>query len=202
MKLKSTLFLTICLSITSFVKAQLPEKPEDVSPLLIGETIPNEQVGTMDGKTVALHDLLKDKPTVLIFYRGGWCPFCNTHLAEVGQAEEEILKLGYQILAVSPDDMAHLQKTDEKNKLNYQLLSDSKGTLTKASGLAFKAPERYSKMLVEHSSGDNTGFLPVPAVFVLNTKGEILFEYINPNYKVRMPGDLLMAALKSLMNNP
>ncbi len=123
-------------------------------------------------------------------------------MAEVGQAEEDILKLGYQILAVSPDDVAHLQKTDEKNKLNYQLLSDSKGLLTMATGLAFKAPERYSKMLVEHSSGDNTGFLPVPAVFILNTKGEILFEYINPNYKVRMPGDLLLAVLKSLANKP
>lgn len=200
MKLKIALFLTICLSITSFVKAQLPEKPEDVSPLLIGEIIPNEQVATMDGKNVVLHDLLKEKPTVLIFYRGGWCPYCNTQLAEVGQAEEDILKLGYQIIAVSPDDAQHLQATDEKNKLNYQLLSDSKGLLTKAAGLAFKAPERYGKMLVEHSSGDNNGFLPVPAVFVLNTKGEILFEYINPNYKVRMPGDLLLAALKSLAN--
>ncbi len=71
MKLKIALFLMLCLSATSFLKAQLPEKSEDVSPLLIGETIPNVQVGTMDGKTVALHDLLKDKPTVLIFYRGG-----------------------------------------------------------------------------------------------------------------------------------
>jgi len=198
MKLKIALLLTICLSTVYASKAQLPEKAEDVSPLLIGETIPNEPVVTADGKTVALHNLLKEKPTVLIFYRGGWCPYCNHHLAEIGEAEADILQLGYQIIAVSPDDAKHLQATDEKNKLNYQLLSDSKGLLTKAAGLAFQAPERYSKMLVEHSSGDNNGFLPVPALFVLNTKGEILFEYINPNYKMRMPGNLLLAALKIL----
>lgn len=198
MKLKISLLLTLCLSITSIAFAQLPEKAEDISPLLIGETIPDEAVTTVDGQTVNLHKLLKEKPTVLIFYRGGWCPYCNHHLAEVGQAEAEILKLGYQIIAVSPDDVKHLQATEEKNKLNYQLLSDSKGLLTKATGIAFKAPERYGKMLVEYSSGDNAGFLPVPAVFVLNTKGEILFEYINPNYKERMPGDLLLAVLKSL----
>lgn len=202
MNFKTTFSLIFCLSFTSWVIAQLPEKAEDVSPLLIGEMIPNEQVTTTDGNTIAFHNLLKEKPTVLIFYRGGWCPYCNTQLVEIGQAEADILKLGYQIIAVSPDDVKHLQVTDEKNKLNYQLLSDSKGLLATAAGIAFKAPERYGKMLVEHSGGDNVGFLPVPTVFVLDTKGEILFEYINPNYKVRMPGDLLLAVLKTLAAKP
>lgn len=198
MNLKIAFLLTFCLAMTAPLSAQIAEKPEDISPLLIGETIPNEQVTTMEGKMVALHDLIKVKPTVLIFYRGGWCPYCNHHLAEMGEAEADILKLGYQILAVSPDDMEHLQATDDKNKLNYQLLSDSKGTLIKAAGLAFKAPERYNKMLVDYSSGNNDGWLPVPSVFILNTKGEIAFEYINPNYKERMSADLLLAVLKAL----
>ncbi|MDX1943067.1 MAG: peroxiredoxin-like family protein [Saprospiraceae bacterium] len=198
MKLKIALFLMICLSIAYSGIAQLPEKPEDVSPLLIGETIPNEQVTTSDGKTVAFHDLIKEKPTVLIFYRGGWCPYCNTHLAEIGQAEAEILQLGYQIIAVSPDDVKHLQATDEKNKVNYQLVSDGKGLLATATGIAFKAPDRYGKMLAEYSDSANPGYLPVPTLMVLNTKGEILFEYIRPEYKSRISSDLLIAVLKNL----
>lgn len=198
MKIKITFLLTFCFSAIYTLYGQLPEKPEDVSPLLIGETIPNESVITVEGKSVAIYDLIKEKPTVLIFYRGGWCPYCNTHLAEIGQAEEDILKLGYQILAVSPDDAQHLQATDEKNKLNYQLLSDGKGTLAQAAGIAFQAAERSKPRLSEYSGGQNPGYLPVPAVFVLNTKGEILFEYIRPDYKSRLPGDLLLAVLKSL----
>jgi peroxiredoxin len=48
------------------------------------------------------------------------------------------------------------------------------------------------------SDGQNKGFLPVPSVFVVDKAGEILFEYINPNYKKRLNGDLLMAVLKTL----
>jgi len=177
--------------------AQIPANAEDIAPLLVGETMPDVQVTTLDGQTASFLDLVKAKPAVVIFYRGGWCPYCNRHLAEVGQAEANILAAGYQILAVSPDDVTHLQATADKNDLNYTLVSDSNGALTKAAGLAFQAPERYGEMLGEHSGGGNSGgFLPVPAVFVLNTKGEILFEYIKPNYKVRMSGELLKAVLQ------
>lgn len=198
MQTKITFLLLFFFSVINLALAQLPEKAEDISPLLIGETFPNEQIATLDGKTIGFQELIKEKPTVVIFYRGGWCPYCNRHLAEIGQVEGQILELGYQILAVSPDDAEHLKATVDKNDINYQLISDSNGALAKAAGIAFQAPERYTKMLGEYSSGDNTGFLPVPAVFVLNTKGEILFEYINPNYKVRMSGDLLLAVLKNL----
>ncbi len=196
MKFVSSLFMLVIS--TSALLAQLPEKPEDVSPLLVGETIPDEQVATLDGKSVMFHKLIKAKPTVLVFYRGGWCPYCNLHLAELGEAEEEILQLGYQIIAVSPDDAAHLQATGEKNKVKYQLVSDVKGNLASATGIAFQAPERSKQRLSEYSDGQNPGYLPVPSLFVLNTQGEILFEYINPNYKVRIPADLLLAVLKTL----
>ena len=197
--MKNTILIALCFFLISntSLMAQLPANAEDIAPLLVGETMPDVQVTTLDGKAVNFLDLVKTKPAVVIFYRGGWCPYCNRHLAEVGQAEANILAAGYQILAVSPDDVTHLQATADKNDLNYTLVSDSNGALTKAAGLAFQAPERYGEMFGEHSGGGNSGgFLPVPAVFVLNTKGEILFEYINPNYKVRMSGELLKAVLQ------
>jgi len=199
--MKNTILFALCLFIISNtpLMAQVPANAEDIAPLLVGETMPDVQVTTLDGKAANFLDLVKTKPTVVIFYRGGWCPYCNRHLAEIGQAEGDILAAGYQILAVSPDDVEHLQATVDKNDLNYQLVSDSDGSLTKAAGLAFQAPERYGKMLGEHSGGGNSeGFLPVPAVFVLNTEGVILFEYINPNYKVRMSGELLKAVLQHI----
>lgn len=197
--MKNTILFALLLLVNTSLLAQLPENPEDVSPLLVGETMPDVQVTTLDGQSVNFLELVKAKPTVVIFYRGGWCPYCNRHLAEVGQAEADIIAAGYQILAISPDDAEHLKGTADKNDLKYQLLSDSNGALTKAAGLAFQAPERYGKMLGEHSGGGNSeGFLPVPAVLVLNTKGEILFEYINPNYKVRMSGELLKAVLQHI----
>ncbi len=195
--LHSLLPLTLLL-LSAPLLAQLPEQPEDVSPLLVGETVPNLPVGNVDEEIVMLHDLLLEKPTVLVFYRGGWCPYCNRHLAELGQREAAILEQGYQIIAVSPDAAESLQATGEKVELNYTLLSDADGTLSRGVGIAFQAPERYSERLAEVSAGKNKGFLPVPAVFVLDTEGTILFEYINPNYQQRLSGAVLMAVLENL----
>jgi peroxiredoxin len=177
--------------------AQLPEKPQDISPLLIGETIPDVTIEDREGKAVQTSTLFT-KPTVLVFYRGGWCPYCNKQLSALGEQQEAIEKMGFQVIAISPDDAAHLNKSAGDNKLNYTLLSDSKGVFTTAMGLAFKAPANYIDMLSKSSSGLNTGFLPVPAVYIINSKREVEFMYVNPDYKKRLSSALLLAALQSL----
>ena len=82
--------------------------------------------------------------------------------------------------------------------MHYQLYSDSEGNFSKSIGIAFAAPEKYGKMLGKYSDEKNTNFLPVPTVYVTNEKGEIEFMYINPDYKSRLKGDLLLAVLKNL----
>jgi len=199
MKKLLVIFLFAVLA-TFTASAQLPEKAEDISPLLIGEKIPDVALKATNGSNQQLHNIFGQKPTVLLFYRGGWCPFCNAHLAEIQEAQNEILNMGYQIIAVSPDSPENLQATDEKQNLAYNLYSDAGGKLTKAIGIAFEAPERYSGMLSEKSEGLNKGFLPIPAVFVVDTSGNIEFEYINPDYKTRLSGGMLLAVLKELKN--
>lgn len=201
MKHTKACFLSIICILIVFsgkIFAQIPEKSEDISPLLFGEVIPDLTLTNRDGKRQALSSIIGEKPTILLFYRGGWCPFCNRQLSEVQKNESDIVKLGYQIVAISPDSPEELNKSINKNDLTYQLYSDADGSLTKAMGIAFKAPERNQSMLVEKSGGLNDGFLPVPSVFVVDNERTILFEYINPDYKTRLSSDLLMAVLKAL----
>lgn len=193
------LTLLLC-TVVDLNAQQLPENAEDIAPLLVGEQIPNVQLTASDGSKVSFHDIAKTKPTVLIFYRGGWCPYCNRHLSEIGENEAAILELGYQIVAVSPDNVENLLETAEKDKLNYRLFSDGKGDFARAAGIAFQAQKRHEKRLLDWSGGENeSGFLPVPSVFVLNTDSEIQFEYINPNYKKRISGAMLLAVLNALV---
>lgn len=166
--------------------------------MLIGETFPDQTLTDLEGNQVSILTLAKEKPIIVIFYRGGWCPYCNTHLSELGKNEAAILDLGYQIIAISPDAAKKLQETADKDELKYRLLSDGTGDFAKAVGIAFKAPEKYGKMLREASDGENAGYLPVPSVFVLDKDGKITFEYINPDYKKRLSGELLLTVLKTL----
>lgn len=182
--------------ITTVAFAQLPEKPEDISPLLIGEKIPSVTVQTTLGKDISTDDLFRAGKSILIFYRGGWCPYCNTQMSQIQTIEKELLGLGYQILAISPDSPDKLNETIDKNKLTYTLLSDRTGSLSRKIGIAFQSPSHYEKRLKAIQGEEAELHLPVPSIFIVNEKGEILFEYINPNYKVRMSSELLLSVAR------
>lgn len=177
----------------------VPLKPEDISPLLVGESIPVLTLPTADGKSFDLNKSVSEKPTILVFYRGGWCPYCSKQLAGLQEIEQDLATMGYQVLAVSTDSPENLTKTMVKEKLSYTLLSDADISAAKKFGIAFKAPKNYDKFLPTTSGGKNVDkLLPVPAVYILSKKGVILFEYINPNYNQRLSASLLKAAAMSL----
>lgn len=200
--MKKLLFMLLAtISFVANAQTAVPKTANDIAPLLIGEKIPDITLKTSENAAVQLSDLFKNKKTVLVFYRGGWCPYCNMHLAALAEAEKQILDLGYQIIAISPDTPENLKITAEKDKVKYTLLSDSKGDLIKAAGIAFEAPENYKSTINVYSNGMNTSLLPVPSVFVVNADNTILFEYISPDFKHRISSELLISVLKNLKIN-
>lgn len=183
---------------------QVASKAEDVKPVGVGSLVPDVPVTLITGETKPLRSLTNGSKSVIVFYRGGWCPFCNTHLQEVGQIKDELKDLGYQIIAISPDKPEELKKSMEKNEVDYTLLSDSSAGATKAFGLAFRVDDetftlyrdRY-QIDLERSSGMDHHILPVPAVYLVNERSQITFLYFNPNYRERLKGDAILEAAKS-----
>lgn len=190
--MKKIILLLFCISSISY--AQVADLPENICPLLIGEKIPNVKLRDVNGKTFETKSIFTKK-TVLIVYRGGWCPYCNSQLSDMQEIEKQIVDLGYQIVAISPDAPNFLKITSKKEKLNYLLYSDSEGNFAQALGIAFK---KEKPKLDKYSEGKNPGFLPVPTVYILNDEREIEFLYINPNYTQRLKGNVLLAMLKNL----
>jgi peroxiredoxin len=177
----------------------IPAKPTDISPLLIGEAIPAVILPDAGGKMFNLNEAATKKPTILIFYRGGWCPYCNKELAGMQGIEADLTKMGYQIVAISTDSPENLAKSMGKHQLTYTLLSDSELSVAKQFGLAYVAPKNYGDLLIKSSGGKNVDkLLPVPSVFILDAKGLIQFEYINPDYQQRMSPTLLTAVAGAL----
>ncbi|WP_250433134.1 peroxiredoxin-like family protein [Hanstruepera flava] len=190
------LLFALFLSFTLF--AQVPEKAEDISPLLIGEQLPDATLLNVDGGEVSLQHVLKQKPSVVVFYRGGWCPYCNQQLGALAEVESQIIELGYQIIAISPDHFEMLNPTAEKEGINYQIYADPQAKFIQQVGIGFKTPGMAKMYIAKKTKMEATEILPVPTVFVVNTSGDILYEYINPNYKVRLSPELLIANLKAL----
>ena len=176
---------------------------DKVTPLLISSEIPDVSLKTIEGETVDLRKVVSEKPTILVFYRGGWCPYCNRHLSELQKIEDEIYNIGYQLIAISPDRPEKLKTALMENELEYTLLSDSPMNVAKAFGIAFKVDsktvERYKSVGIdlESDSGYDHHLLPAPAVYILNTEGMVKFNYVNPNYRERINGDVLLTAAKA-----
>lgn len=176
----------------------------EICPLKVGEEIPSANLQTIEGSDINLRDVVKGRKSVLIFYRGGWCPYCNLHLSELVQIEDSLVKLGYKIIAISMDRPDSLQSTLEKHNMKYELYSDSKADVCTAFGIAFTVDDDYIKKLksfnmdIEASSGQTHHVLPVPSAFVVDANGIIQFEYVNPNYKTRIKGDVLLEIAKEI----
>ena len=155
---------------------------DEVHPILVGMKVPDVTLTEVDGKPVRLYSFLEKKPTVLVFYRGGWCPYCNLQLSGLHDIESKVLQLGYQLVAVSADRPMNVEKSIEKHELHFTSLSDSDKVAAKAFGLAFKVNEKtlesYKKFGINltEASGADDHVLPVPAVFIVGTDGTILFE--------------------------
>lgn len=195
-----SVFLCTLISIYN-LNAEVPNSPDKVAPLEIGSSIPEVTVLTTAGKPVQLDKLTKDTPSVLIFYRGGWCPYCTRHLAALGEIESELKSRGYQILALSADNAEHANQTETEIETGYQLLSDSEMNAAKAFGVAFKVDTPTLEMLssynidIEKASGETHHLLPVPAVFLADENSVISYRYFDPDYKKRLsPKELLEAA--------
>jgi peroxiredoxin len=190
----------------SSARAELATQPHLVRPVLIGQNVPDASVRTMDNKTISIRKLLNGKPTVLVFYRGGWCPFCNTQLSNLRKTEVPLKEMGFQLIAVSPDLPAELRATAGKRELSYTLVSDAKADAMQAFNIGYRVDDKLNEQMIgwginlQTRSGETHHGLPVPSVFVIDADGLIQFEYVNPNYKIRAPEGVILAAARAVID--
>jgi len=176
---------------------------DQVQPLLAGMTAPDFTLKNVKGDDFKFIAAGLDKPVVLTFFRGGWCPYCNMQLSEMRKAEKQLKGMGFDIWFISIDKPELLLESLDDPDIGYTIYSDSSLQATRAFGLAFKLDdELVNKYIgygidVEKSSGETHHVLPAPATYIIGKDGIINFAYINPNYKVRLHPDVLLAAAKA-----
>ncbi len=200
---RTFIFLAIFTVLNCAVFANaLPTMPEKVHPLAVGSHAPTPMLRGADDKDFDLAAALAEKPTVLIFYRGGWCPFCNRHLAALADIEIDLRTLGFQLIGITPDEPAQLTPTAQENRVRYRLLSDRGMLAAGAYGVAFRLPQQagedYRKNgILLPAAPDGVGFWqPVPAAFIISRDGTIRFVYSNPDPENSIEAAKLLAAAK------
>jgi peroxiredoxin len=179
----------------------------EITPLQVGDPIPATQLVTAEGESFDLMAAAKEQRLAIIYYRGGWCPYCNTHLGQLQEADAKLRELGYRILAISPDSPQKMKESLDKGHMTYTLLSDSSMETAKAFGIAFEVDKATIKKYegygidLEAASGETHHLLPVPSVFLVGTDGVIDFVHSDENYKVRLQPEALLAAANAAIES-
>lgn len=182
------------------------EDDGSIEPLAKGAQIPAKAlVKSMSGESFDLNAAVASQPTVVIFFRGGWCPYCNAHLRELRTSMPALKEMGYQLLAISPDAPEKLRELEQKADLGYELLSDENAEVAAGFGLRYKLTQQYidhvkSTPSKTDLSAQNSGLMLTPGAFVLDTSGEIRFTYVNNNYTVRVSQTALLDAAKEALH--
>jgi peroxiredoxin len=181
---------------TEALAADIASRPR----LEIGDTAPDFTLPDVHGNPVNLADRLAAGPVVLIFYRGGWCPYCNIQLRALQRELPAMSDLGASLIAIAPQDPDNTLTTTEKNELAFEVLSDTACAVAENYGIAFELPDDlkaiYTGMgnvLPETNSGKDWR-LPIPATFVVGQDGRLAFVDIDADYRNRAePADVLKA---------
>ncbi len=153
---------------------------------------PNFSAIDQSGNKFELSKALKKGNVIVVFYRGQWCPYCNKQLKAMQDSLSMILAKGATVVAISPEKPDNIAKTVEKTKVSFPILMDDGMRIMSEYQVKFAVDTatqtRYKKFGIDfaEANGSNGANLPVPAVYIINNKGEITFRYFDTDYRKRV----------------
>jgi peroxiredoxin len=169
----------------------------------VGDTAPSFALKNAIGKVVSLKDYLAKGPVVLVWYRGGWCPYCNINLHYLQEELSNIKAQGANLLALTPETPDQSISTSEKHHLDFEVLSDINNKVAKEYGVVFKLTEEVARIYNEKfdlntHNGDSSNELPLAATYIINTDGEIEYAFLDADYRNRAEPSEIIAFLQKM----
>lgn len=169
----------------------------------VGDLAPNFVLKNALGEEVSLQSYLDKGPVVLVWYRGGWCPYCNINLHYLQEELENFKAQGANLLALTPELPDKSISTSEKHDLQFEVLSDNGNKVAREYGVVFKLTDEVAKMynekfgLNEHN-GDISNELPLAVTYIINIDGTIEYAFLDVDYRNRAEPKEITSFLKKM----
>jgi len=171
--------------------AELKQKRFAANILPVGERTPEFQLQDQDGKNISSSDLLGKGQLVLCFIRGRWCPFCVAQMEAMNLILPEIEQAGATLAAISPQTVRQAFFMRDQHKLCFPLLSDGGNQVARQFGLTYRVRDEQKAIYqgafvnLPFVNGDESWELPIPATYVINRDGSVLYVSTNEDYMER-----------------
>src|SRR5205814_10200711 len=128
---------------------------------------------------------------VLCFIRGRWCPFCVGQMEAMNLVLPQIENAGATLVASSPQTVKQSFFMHDQHKLRFPLLSDAGTRRARQCGLTYRVPPAqeavYRRAFVNlpFTNGDDSWELPIPATYIVDRDGTILYASADEDYTQR-----------------
>ena len=171
----------------------------------VGEKLAPFALADATGESRTLDELAAEGPLVIVFYRGGWCPYCNVTLRSYERdLVSHLAAHSARLVAISPETPDASLTTQEKAELSYTVLSDPGAELASSLGITFEpseagiAAQRTLGVDIRTTRADGGTMLPMPTVLIVDRDHVVRFVDIHPDYTGRTEVDEILAALDTL----
>jgi peroxiredoxin len=169
--------------------------------LKAGESVPAFESNTYDGESINLDNLLANGSIMVIFYRGGWCPFCNYQVRQITEAFDKFQQRNVTPVLISVDNIDGAMLIKEAYEIPFPVLSDS----NLAAHESFKTVieldnskyEKYKKFGVdlEAWSGLEHHKMAAPGIFLVNGEAQVLWSHVALDFKTRPNVEQLLSVI-------
>jgi peroxiredoxin len=169
--------------------------------LPVGALAPEFELHDAAGRLVRSQDMLALGPLVIKFLRGRWCPYCVTELEAWRDLYGTIRERGALMVAIGPQTERQNDFMADQHGLPFPVLCDPGCELAEKFGLATTVPEYmreyYMSILINipFVNGESSWKLPLPATYVLDRAGRVLFAEAYADFRVRPEPEEALASL-------
>ena len=184
--------------------AELKQKNLAANVLPVGVKVPEFELQDHDGRIVRSMDLLAKGRLVFCFIRGRWCPFCVGQMEAMNLIAPQIAEAGAMLVAISPQTVKQSYFMHDQHKLGFPLLSDTGNKVARQFGLTYRVPgvqeSVYRRAFVNlpFTNGDDSWELPIPATYIVDRDGTIVYASANEDYAERPEPVALVSLLRTL----
>ena len=157
----------------------------------VGPKAPSFELPDHNGKLIRSDESLNKGRLIICFIRGRWCPFCVGQMEAMNSIAAQIKTAGASLVAISPQTVKQAYFMHDQHKLTFPLLIDAHNEVARHFGLVYRVPEEqqaiYRRTFVNlpFVNGDDSWELPIPATYVIDRYGTILFASANEDYTER-----------------
>jgi peroxiredoxin len=171
----------------------------------IGTILADTELLDATAAATTLYAATGQATSVLVLYRGAWCPYCNIALSTY-QAHllPRLTDRGIRLAAISPQTPDGSLTMQQKHDLAYPVLSDPGnviarrlGILTHPSGEA-RAAQLQLGLDLTSVNADATIGLPMPATLILDASHAVRWIDVHPDYSTRTEPRQILDALAHL----